>query len=142
MYNNKNDVDGIPYGISLFTYIVANAHDSDNTLIGMNAKAKSLSYWLRKTAHRNRKAMRTLSKTRIEASMWKVFVTYIPSTLQSLIDKNACLLHDCGIVIRWIHYRGWNSRKRTGGGCSRRTSFSWWSVWNRQWLSRDYKLWW
>ena len=44
LYNNRNDLDGIPYGISLFTYIVAIAHDLDNTFIGMNAKAKLLSY--------------------------------------------------------------------------------------------------
>ena len=58
------------------SYIVAIDHNSDNILIGMNAKMMSLSYWLRKTAHRHTKAILRTSKTRTVVRSWKVFVTY------------------------------------------------------------------
>ena len=67
------------------SYIVAIDHDPDTILIGMNAKMMSLSYRLRKTAHRYTKAILRTSKTRTVVSSWKVFVTYIPSRWKSLI---------------------------------------------------------
>ena len=68
------------------SYIVVIDHNSNNILIGMNAKMMSLSYWLRKTAHRYTKAILKTSKTTTVVSSWKVFVTYIPSRFKSLID--------------------------------------------------------
>ena len=81
------------------SYIVVIDHNSNNILIGMNAKMMSLSYWLRKTAHRYTKAILKTSKTTTVVSSWKVFVTYIPSRWKSLIDINACLLHYCRTLI-------------------------------------------
>ena len=68
------------------SYIVGIDHNSNNMLIGMNAKVKSLSYCLRKTAHRDTKAILRMSKNRTVVSSWKVFVTYISSRLKSLLD--------------------------------------------------------